>query len=159
MTHSKLVEIAAKYLQKKHLIVITEMKSWAIEIPDAIGFRIIKRVETTLIECKATRQDFFNDRKKPHRKNDNGMGTYKYYLVPKGLITVSDVPDLWGLLEVCEGVTQRVRQLKSAMPIISADGKNKETMLLISAMRRIGKSTKACDGISVNYYTSILKMG
>ena len=39
--------------------------------------------------------------KKPHRKNPvMGMGNYRYFLCPKGLIDISELPDKWGLIEV-----------------------------------------------------------
>jgi hypothetical protein len=43
------------------------------------------------------------DSKKPFRKfADMGMGEYKYYLCPEGLITENDLPELWGLLWIDE---------------------------------------------------------
>ena len=51
-----------------------------------------------MIEVKVSRSDFFADKKKPERKA-GGVGTYRFYLAPAGLIAVTDLPESWGLLE------------------------------------------------------------
>ncbi|WP_152495198.1 adenylosuccinate synthase [Dickeya sp. NCPPB 3274] len=47
-----------------------------------------------------SRSDFLADRKKPHRQEGCGVGTYRYFMCPEGLITIDDLPDRWGLLWV-----------------------------------------------------------
>lgn len=53
-----------------------------------------------MIEVKVTRSDFLADRKKPHRQGGKGMGSWRYYMAPEGLISVGELPDGWGLIEV-----------------------------------------------------------
>lgn len=67
------------------------------ETPDAIGMRY---GETILVEAKLSRADFFADAAKPHRAPGAGMGLYRYFIAPEGLIKLSDLPTRWGLLEV-----------------------------------------------------------
>lgn len=68
------------------------------EIPDAIGFR---SGETILIECKVNRADFLSDKKKRFRANPwMGMGKFRFYMCPKNLISVDELPDGWGLIYV-----------------------------------------------------------
>jgi hypothetical protein len=66
------------------------------EIPDAIGF---SSTESILVEVKVSRSDFLADRKKFFRAMpEQGMGMYRYYLCPKGLIRPEELPDRWGLI-------------------------------------------------------------
>jgi hypothetical protein len=70
------------------------------ESPDSIGFRATGIFDGSfLVECKASRSDFLADKYKPHRQS-LGMGKYRYYLCPEGMITVEDLPERWGLLWV-----------------------------------------------------------
>lgn len=147
ISHEMLVEMASKWLQKKHPIVITEMGSCAVETPDAIGF---DGELTTLIECKASRQDFLNDGKKLYRKRTTGMGNLKYYLAPAGLLALEEIPEPWGLLEA-KGYRISVRKVAK---LIEKDNKG-EMRLLCSAIRRIGHA--APEGISVRCYTIATK--
>lgn len=102
ITHNDLVKIAERWLigTRKCGAVITEMVTLGMETPDAIGFR---DGSSTLIECKASRSDFLADAKKPFRRNPRiGMGTYRFYLCPAGIITFQDLPEKWGLIWVNE---------------------------------------------------------
>lgn len=70
------------------------------EVPDAIGWKGLKSV---LIECKTTRSDFHSDKKKHVRKNPTeGVGLFRLYMAPKGVLTKDDLPPKWGLIEVDE---------------------------------------------------------
>ncbi|WHI46573.1 hypothetical protein [Microbulbifer sp. VAAF005] len=100
-THSSLVSMAGAWLKGKancgavFTELVTNVESG--EQPDAIGFRG-GRI-SILIECKATRSDFLADKKKPFRKRPElGMGMYRFYLCPPGVITEKDLPEKWGLL-------------------------------------------------------------
>ena len=74
------------------------MTSAAMETPDVIGWH---GGFSTLIECKATRADFLSDKKKWFRRHpENGVGFYRYYMAPDGVITVDELPDRWGLIVV-----------------------------------------------------------
>ena len=51
------------------------------------------------MEVKVSRSDFLADRKKPHRQQ-GGVGSFRYYMCPEGLIDIKDLPHGWGLLWV-----------------------------------------------------------
>lgn len=89
------------------------------EIPDAIGFRPADPLGgSTLVEVKVTRVDFLADKTKPHRIS-GGMGRWRYYLTPAGLVTTAELPPGWCLLEV---VGPRDRILARAGPAIHHGG-------------------------------------
>ncbi len=147
ITHSDLVESAARWLRKEHSIVITEMSGgWDNpERPDAIGW--LGGGITTLIECKTSRSDFLADRKKPSRISI-GMGTFKYYLAPEGVAYAYELPMNWGLLEY-KNKRNRPKVVKFAR---QSEIKNwpSEMAVLCSALRRIGGLRK--EGVSVKVY-------
>lgn len=97
MTHKELVMISYKWLLKNGScgVAFYELYSSASEIPDVIGFGSFRSV---VIECKVTRGDFLKDHKKQHR--EKGMGMYRFYSCPAGLIKQSELPDKWGLIYV-----------------------------------------------------------
>ncbi|EKA5635910.1 hypothetical protein OKZ62_001814 [Vibrio navarrensis] len=71
------------------------------EIVDAIGIKTAEGTETIVVEVKISRSDFFADRKKPFRiKPESGMGNYRYYMCPEGLIDQTELPTKWGLIYV-----------------------------------------------------------
>lgn len=59
-----------------------------------LGFR---QTCSALIEVKVSRSDFACDRLKPER-SAGGVGVYRFYLCPTGLIRVEELPAKWGLL-------------------------------------------------------------
>jgi hypothetical protein len=80
---------------------------WTGEIPDAIGFRTAAADEgSVVVEVKVSRGDYLADRAKAHRQDGAlGMGLYRYYMAPEGIISVQELPAGWGLVEVsCKGV-------------------------------------------------------
>ena len=106
MTHDKLTKIASKWLKKHSQNIIVPNCPTVIsevvaatpngEIPDVIGWCSWASV---LIEVKVSRGDYFRDFDKPFRAYNNlGMGELKYYLCPKDMIAIDEVPDSWGLL-------------------------------------------------------------
>jgi len=103
-THAALVHRAASWLHTRLRcrVVLTEQTTGGGEIPDAIGWKFL--TESHLIEAKVSRADFFADRLKPFRcVPATGMGTYRYFMVPAGIVTVDDLAAHcpgWGLLEV-----------------------------------------------------------
>lgn len=103
MTHTELVKIAEKWLlgKRKCSFVLTELKCLATsEIPDAIGFR---DGHSILVECKVSLSDFLADGKKYFRRNaEMGVGSYRFFMAPQGIIPVQDLPQGWGLVEVSE---------------------------------------------------------
>ena len=95
------------------------------EIPDAIGW--LRSGVSILIECKASRGDFLSDADKPSRRvgkgggksgalvrpepsapepkikppiKTEGLGSYRFYLAPLGLLHPDELPEGWGLLEL-----------------------------------------------------------
>lgn len=107
VTHAELVKRAAVWLRRiqRCSVVVTEITSSGSEQPDALGWRFGASV---LVECKATRADFLSDAKKPFRIfPETGMGNYRFYMVPSGLVSLGEVPNGWGLVEV-EGRACRV---------------------------------------------------
>lgn len=75
------------------------------ENPDVFGIRHghADRYDTgtIVLEAKTSRGDFLNDKKKPFRIDpDTGMGRWRYYICPEGLILPAELPPRWGLLYV-----------------------------------------------------------
>lgn len=67
------------------------------EICDAVGFI---NGYCIVVEVKVSRADFLNDRKKRHRQEaKEGMGSYRFYMTPPGLLAPSEIPEGWGLVE------------------------------------------------------------
>lgn len=97
MTHKYLIEVAYKWVLKRGScgVAFKELKTANIEIPDVIGFGSGFSV---VIECKVSRSDFLKDKNKPHRQK--GMGTFRYFCCPIGLIKVEELPEKWGLIYV-----------------------------------------------------------
>jgi hypothetical protein len=104
-THRDLVEIGYKWVLNrtscgvvfKELVAMSECN----EIPDVIGFG--SHGHSILVECKISRSDFLADKKKFFRQfPDKGMGSQRFYLAPKGLIRIDELPERWGLIEVNE---------------------------------------------------------
>ena len=145
ITHDDLVESAARWLRKENYIVITEMSDGISEKPDAIGWRAGS--ETTLIECKVSRSDFLSDKKKPSRQ-ELGMGDFRYYLAPVGLINAHELPNRWGLLEY-ENKRNHPQTARFPMRHQEKD-LHSEMGLLCNALRRIGGLRE--EGISVKIY-------
>lgn len=86
------------------------------EIPDAIGW--LRSGVSLLVECKASRGDFLSDAVKPSRRSaksaglavpepvvkgprkTEGLGAYRFYFAPSGLLAPEELPEGWGLLEL-----------------------------------------------------------
>lgn len=146
MTHCELVEIARLWLsrKKKCSLITTEIASEASEQPDALGWN---GCHSTLVECKVSASDFKADAKKHFRQfPELGMGCERYFLIPKGLITLPEIPPPWGLLEY-DGkrvlITRKSEQHKA-----NARG---EIRILLSLLRRIGSAAPV--GVSIKCYT------
>ena len=150
MSHDELTKIAERWLLKAKgcAFVFRELHTMAYEIPDAIGFR--GAGISLLVECKASRADFLSDHKKPHRREPHeGMGDYRFYMCPTGLIKADELPDKWGLIYVTEA--GRARQIAGPRSNIYSrlargdnasyrfDYKNEyaEKYMLMSALRRM----------------------
>ena len=100
MTHGECVQYAAAWAGRRFHLVMPEMQSLQNnEIPDVLAVDFLG--VTLLIECKVSRSDFLADKKKPFRvKPEQGMGQYRMYACPKGMIKKGEIPEGWGLLYV-----------------------------------------------------------
>lgn len=109
MTHSELCKLALNWLKRPASrgghgckVAIDECSTgWDGEIPDALGYRFAGNAMdgTVLVECKVSRSDFLADKNKPHR-HTRGVGNWRYYMAPEGIISPAELPDRWGLVEV-----------------------------------------------------------
>lgn len=115
MTHADLVQRAVRWLRNGATIrnqwgddrsrrvccgvVFSELVTSTWETPDAIGWGDCG-MTSILVECKVSRSDFARDKKKPSRHYQQfGVGKYRYYLAPSGLLRAEEMPERWGLLE------------------------------------------------------------
>lgn len=107
MTHAELNAIAVRWLLRAKSakgpgcqVAFQEISDTSgSERCDAWGYSWSWQPCSVLVEVKVSRSDFFADRKKPHRK-EGGVGVYRYYMCPEGLININDLPPRWGLLWV-----------------------------------------------------------
>lgn len=108
-THKKLCQRGGKWLMKHSQNVLvpncsivsvelfTQVES---EIPDIIGWCSWCSV---MIEVKVERGDFLQDFKKSFRQIcEKGVGEFRYFCCPSGLIRENEIPDKWGLLYLNE---------------------------------------------------------
>jgi hypothetical protein len=135
MTHAKLVSIAVRWLRSYRCgVVLSEQACVSGEMPDAIGWK--KACHSVLVESKVSRGDFLADRDKPFRlKPEIGVGCERYYLAPRGMIRIEDLPVGWGLLEVSGREVERAKP--SAKNLRSAIGFGYEMNLLLASLRRV----------------------
>lgn len=98
MTHQELVESGYRWLLSKCSFAIKDLVTHNREVPDVIGFN---SNGSFVLEAKASRADFLADKKKPFRINpEDGMGDWRFFIAPQGLINKDELPELWGLIEV-----------------------------------------------------------
>lgn len=159
LTHGDLCSIAAAWLKKSRLnsapgcqIAFAEprISYQSGEVPDAIGFRVSTKNDgggSSIVECKVSRTDFLQDAKKPHRGGGMGMGRFRYYLCPEGLISVEEIPPSWGLLYVTK--RKSVVLVRGAALTRNALGDFdcphdafRETLLLANLLHRVGDAEK-----------------
>ena len=109
MTHRELCLLAVRWLRRPDSkngpgcsFAIHEIRTgFSGECPDAIGWRPQDAdPECHVVEVKTSRSDFIADTRKPHRAAGQGLGNYRYYMVPQGLVRLDELPAGWGLLEV-----------------------------------------------------------
>jgi hypothetical protein len=99
MTHKELVNLSYKFVLKNMScgFAVKELKTTEKEIVDVLGFGAWNH--SVLIEVKVSRSDFLVDKKKSFRINtEEGVGKYRFYCCPKGLINIEDLPENWGLI-------------------------------------------------------------
>jgi len=143
LDHSALVLQAEKWLKSQGCGIVIKDPFRATtnsgEQPDAIGWRDGLSI---LIECKSSRSDFLADKRKRFRKYPSlGMGDWRFYLCPKGVIISEDLPKGWGLLYATNKQITKVHNIPSncnwykERPFEGA--KKDETRMMYSALRRI----------------------
>lgn len=137
LTHKKLCELAGYYLSVTlHCSVVLIERKGISEEPDAIGWR---NSTSHMIECKVSRSDFLADDNKPHRQRGgiNGMGMFKYYMCPHGLIQPDEIPDKWGLIWT-NGQSFMSRIKKKPVDFdVPSEAMHKEINMLTKALRQV----------------------
>jgi hypothetical protein len=134
MTHEGLCDRAILWLRNTRNcgVTLSNLSVGLGEIPDAIGWKY--GTQSTLVECKVSRSDFIADAKKAFRRfPETGMGAFRYFMVPDGLVKPTEIPAGWGLLYVRN---RSVREVKRGEVFLKFDSKREMTMLT-SALRRV----------------------
>lgn len=110
VTHTMLVQIAAEYMAKRLPVVLPEFFSHNRELPDVIGF---KDDYSVLYEIKVSRGDYLGDAKKYFRiKPEKGMGSRRFYVVPKDMVKPEELPLGWGLIYLYP--SGKLREIKNS---------------------------------------------
>jgi hypothetical protein len=111
VTHADLCRLAAQWLKRPGsrqgpgcVVAFNQTAPMgSTEVTDAVGWTgliSVASASSVLVEAKISRADFLADRNKPFRQNpDQGIGDFRYYLAPRGLIAECDLPPKWGLIE------------------------------------------------------------
>ncbi len=114
--------------------VVRELVTFSPEIPDVFGYSLSRRY-SILFEIKVSRADFLKDQEKPFRKEPEiGMGNYRFYVCPEGLLEVGEIPNAWGL------IVASPKGLKVVKHPISFEGpwvSYHNEPLLVSVIRRV----------------------
>lgn len=143
LTHDALVQRGVRWLKRacsgKNIhyrgscgVVVPELVSYASEQPDVIGW--MNGGASHLIECKASRADFLADRRKRHRQpGGRGVGQFRWYLCPPGLIAAEELPPGWGLL-YCH---PRKITVEHDAPTNGARDIESELAMMYSLLRRV----------------------
>lgn len=111
MNHLDMVTLAVSWLKRPASrggpgcqVALSEIRNGfkRSEIPDAIGFRAgVSDEGSILVEVKTSPADFFADRQKKFRElPERGLGLYRYYMAPAGMVAVDELPEKWGLIEI-----------------------------------------------------------
>lgn len=149
MTHAELVRRAKAWLcRQRYQVVVGEVTSIAGEVPDAIGFSPTKH--SLLVECKASRLDYWSDTKKLfRRKPDKGMGRLRYFMTPPELVQPDELPDSWGLL----WAHPRKVEIKAKASFVEGlSGERQEGILLASLLMRVNLTCEGgLDGVLAEY--------
>ena len=135
MTHALLVRKAVEWLRRYRCgVVLSEQACVSGEMPDAIGWK--RACHSVLVECKVSRADFLAERGKPFRQNaELGVGSERFYLVPRALVRAEELPPGWGLLEYHN---RRIQMLQTSRKNLrSQEGFRCEMNLLLASLRRV----------------------
>lgn len=156
MTHTDLIVLCSQWaLKHKYAVAaITECKvKCTDEVPDVIAYKA--NGQATLFEIKVSHSDFKADAGKPFRKKpDNGLGLYRYYVCPSGVIKPEELPEGWGLIWFRES-DKKSFLLASSKKFLKRDHLA-ESAMLVSALRRVGNIIAkhgSATGVSCKAYT------
>lgn len=148
-THSNLIYAISQWAigVAGYPVCVTECKvKITQEIPDALAFKA--NGNTALFEVKISHSDFAADAGKKFRaEEDKGMGLYRYYVVPWGLVTPEEVSPGWGLLWVNDAGKVSVRKQSSKF---LRRKHSAEISTLVSALRRMAPQAEA--GVSARLF-------
>lgn len=145
MSHKELVSHSHYWLESQNMVRVALMEFGAGsngEIPDVIGFG--RFGNSVVVECKVSRSDFLSDKTKPFRaKPELGMGVYRLYACPWGMLKPEEMPEKWGLLYVNTNGYARIK--KKVFPLrphetsVSAFNANlvSEHHLMMNALNRL----------------------
>src|SRR4029077_14008730 len=135
MTPALLVRNAVAWLRRYRCgVVLSEQACISGEMPDAIGWK--RSCHSVLVECKTSRPDFLADRGKRFRqKPDTGVGCERFYLTPRQLVHIEELPVGWGLLEYHNRTVELA--LAGARNLRTAVGFRYEMNLLLASLRRV----------------------
>jgi hypothetical protein len=122
--HRRLCIKAGKWLKNnkdrsapRSSYVVVEPVAAAEEIPDVLGWSYCTCI---VIEVKTSRSDFLADKKKLSRKiPSKGLGEYRYYCCPEGLIKERELPKDWGLIYEVDGRLKVIRKAERQEACIS----------------------------------------
>lgn len=143
MTHDELVRRACGWLKGTRCcrLVVSEPPVDG-EKPDAIGWR--HGEGSHLVECKISRNDFHADRRKRWRVHPawgrgRGLGLYRWYLTPPGLLRNCTLPPCWGL---AEAHPRQVRIVRPARQIRLEEWNYHAELWLLVKMCSVGQFWK-----------------
>lgn len=149
LTHADVISAVNRWLLSNHCarMAFNELPGQKLktagltgESPDIFA---VHAAWSILIEAKVSRQDFLADSKKSFRKNpEEGVGNYRLYACPEGLISVDELPDGWGLLYVTPRkavklVHGKVKNAYKRSPFWFTPNQRMETSLLFTALSRV----------------------
>lgn len=139
MTHAELVAAAHRWLagSQRHPVVLSEpVRLTCSEVPDVIGWSA--NASCSLVECKTSREDFVADLRKPFRRDPcRGLGAFRWFFAPRGVLRLEEIPSGWGLAELRVGDQGVGRVFRIRPPTRFADHNIQgETSMLIQAVER-----------------------
>ena len=129
--HAELVERATRWARGRCTYAVPEIVTLGGETPDVYGYGY--QCSSLIVECKASRSDFLRDAKKMFRRKPAfGIGHRRFYMCPPGLISLEELPELWGLL-YCH--PRKIEVVREALP--QPYSVQKELWLTASILRRV----------------------
>jgi hypothetical protein len=146
VTHASLIRLAERWLRNEVGcgVVLCEFRcaNESGEQPDVLGLR---SEASFVVEVKVSRSDFLRDHRKPFRDaGGGGLGDWRIYLAPAGLIGAHEMPKGWCLLETDGSAIVRSIGLPQgncawgSAPFVG--DKRSERQVLYSALRRVQRT-------------------